>query len=1159
MYRGDQMAHIDPLPTQRDVQTGIPAELVAAGFEDPEEIGRGGFGIVYRCVQPALDRTVAVKVLTAELEPDNLERFFREQVVMGKLSGHPHIVSMFQVGATAAGRPYLVMQYHPRGSLAAKIAGSGPLGWRDALHVGVKVAGALETAHRREILHRDVKPANILLTEYGEPQLTDFGIARISGGFETTKGTITGSPAYTAPEVLQGHPSEATSDVYSLASTLFSAGTGHAVYERRKGEQLLAQFLRITERPMPDLRASGLPADICDVIEQAMSRDPRDRPTTAAEFGEQLRAVQRRHGLPVDDIPVPLEASEDHSDSEAVIESTPGSYRARMLATPPAAATRFRPPTPGRALVRRDRLLERMRAGQSRKLTVIHGPTGFGKSTLASQWCDLLTSEGVTVAWLTVDHDDNNLVWFLSHLIEAIRAAKPTLATELSDVLEERGDESERYVLSSLINEIHQSGEPMTLVIDDWHVISEKPTINALRYLLDNACPTLNVVITSRSQSGLPMSRMRMQDELVEIDSTAMRFDTDESEHFLVGLRGLRLEHSDIEHLTASTDGWVAALQLASLSLRGCDDPSHLIGSMTGGHHAISEFLAENVLDTLEPSTLDFLMATCITDQICGDLATALSGVPRGQEMLEEVEGRDLFLNRIDEQWFGYHHLFAEFLRHRLQRDQPDRVAQLHRIASRWFAEHRFVSDAVDHALAAGDEKRAVEIIENDGLYMFAHSQMSTLIGWVDKLPAAVVQSHPRLQLALAWANILLHRAEATRHALSLVESTVEDSGFSADEIADVRAEADVVRALVALRADHLEGIDEHIAPCLARPDSLRPFVVGKAANLATFAAAYRCDLDEVHRLQAWAAIYFERGRDSFNPIHGLCFTGLATRLLLDLTTTEECFRKALKLAKQSGGSHSYTARLASSLLGESLYDRGSLDDAERLLDEGYKLGPEGGPVDFKIARYVSGARVKAVVGDQDTAIRRLHEGAEIAEALALTRLRALVENERIRLGLPAHPEFGVLPVVSYDARRRPVDEIDEITVQHEEASAIRTLLAERGPATADLACRWAQEWVDRLVDRHRPQALLRARRLLVACLAAAGRADEAKAMLATIAAQCAQLGSVRYLPDGGPHVAATLTALHQDQRSGQWRPEWPEVPAEYLAKLVDAKVVHTI
>ena len=441
----------DPLPTQGDVHAGVPAELVAAGFEDPEEIGRGGFGVVYRCNQRELDRTVAVKVLTAYLEPDNLERFVREQVAMGKLSGHPHIVNIFQVGATATGRPYIVMQYHPHGSLETKIHDNGPVGWADALHIGVKVAGALETAHRRKTLHRDVKPANILLTEYGEPQLTDFGIARIIGGFETADGAVTGSPAYTAPEVLLGQTPDVSSDIYSLASTLFCSGTGHAVFERRKGEQMIAQFLRITRHPMPTLRDSGLPTDVCAVIEQAMSRDIEDRPASAEAFGEQLRDVQRRHGLPVDDMPVPISAPTIRYNPARSPATPSGSYPARMV-TPPTPATRFQQPASTKALVDRARLIDVLRE-QDKKLTVIHGPTGFGKSTLAAQWAKLLTAEGVAVAWLTVDHDDNNVVWFLSHLIEAIRAVTPTLATELADVLEEHGDEAERYVLTSLINE----------------------------------------------------------------------------------------------------------------------------------------------------------------------------------------------------------------------------------------------------------------------------------------------------------------------------------------------------------------------------------------------------------------------------------------------------------------------------------------------------------------------------------------------------------------------------------------------------------------------------------------------------------------------------------------------------------------------------------
>ena len=168
------------------------------------------------------------------------------------------------------------------------------------------------------------------------------------------------------------------------------------------------------------------------------------------------------------------------------------------------------------------------------------------------------------------------------------------------------------------------------------------------------------MVVTGRSQGGLPMSRMRMQDELVEIDATALRFDMPESENFLVELSGLDLDRSEVEELTAKTFGWVAALQLASLSLRGCEDPARLIGTLTGRHHAISEFLAENVLDTLEPSMLGFLLTTSITERICGELASALSGVPDGQAMLEQVEERDLFLRRIDEQWFRYYQLFRD-------------------------------------------------------------------------------------------------------------------------------------------------------------------------------------------------------------------------------------------------------------------------------------------------------------------------------------------------------------------------------------------------------------------------------------------------------------------------------------------------------------------
>jgi serine/threonine-protein kinase PknK len=305
------MAESDPAAISTDLSPPIAAELSAAGFTDAQLIGRGGFGAVYRCYQRSLDRTVAIKVLTTGRDPDNVERFLREQRAMGKLGGHPNIVNVFQVGTTESGRPYIVMQYHPRDSLRARIENAGPLRWEETVHLGVKLAGALETAHRLGMLHRDVKPANILLTEYGEPQLADFGIARITGGFETATGVVLGSPAFTAPEVLEGNTPTPVCDIYSLAATLFCALTGHAAYERRSGEQVIAQFLRITSEPVADLHAAGLPDEVRAAIEQAMSRSAGDRPATAAQFGEQFREIQRRQGLPVDDMAVPADVCGD--------------------------------------------------------------------------------------------------------------------------------------------------------------------------------------------------------------------------------------------------------------------------------------------------------------------------------------------------------------------------------------------------------------------------------------------------------------------------------------------------------------------------------------------------------------------------------------------------------------------------------------------------------------------------------------------------------------------------------------------------------------------------------------------------------------------------------------------------------------------------------
>ncbi|EKT83849.1 serine/threonine protein kinase [Rhodococcus opacus M213] len=1124
------MTNDDPWATQR--QPEITTELAAAGFDDAVEIGRGGFGVVYRCLQEDLDRTVAVKVLTSNLDPDNVTRFVREQRAMGRTSGHPNIVAVYQVGVTRSRRPFLVMPYHSFGSLDVQIRRSGPLGWQEVLRLGIKMSGALETAHRGGMLHRDVKPANILLTEYDEPQLTDFGIARVSGGFETTAGSITGSPAFTAPEVLEGRPPTVESDVYSLGSTLFCALTGHAAYERRSGEQVVGQFLRISRQAVPDLRDAGIPDDVCSAVEHAMARAVEDRPGGAADFGNELRAVERRNGVVVDDMYIPVrrapEQLHDHA-GESTRSRGPGlPYNVRTPPTPPAPVTKFRPPTTTRQLVPRRRLLAVLRAGRDRRLTLVHAPAGFGKSSLVAQWRDDLVDGGTAVAWLTVDRDDNNVVWFLTHLVEAIRRVRPEVVTDLGQSLEEHGDAVERFVLTSLINRLHDSEEALVVVIDDWHRITGSGPIDSMKFLLDNGCHHLKIVVASRSRSGLPLSRMRVLDELNEIASDDLCFDFGESQNFLSDRVQVPLKDTEIEQLRESTDGWIAALQLASLSLREAGTPENLIEQLRTGTDAIGEYLAENVLDALEPDMLDFMLATSVPDKVCGDLASALGGVQDGQAKLEQVVARDLFLGRTgdDRQWYRYHHLFAQILHQRLERDHPGRITDLHRRAYDWFRKRHLLGEAVDHILAAGEPQRAVELLEEDDLYLLDRSQMSTLLCLIGKLPADLVDASPRLQLTIGWANCELQRLELAQTARTRALEQIDSGEMPERRAAQLRVEADVLQGDIEVTADRIEGVRELVTECLAHPTEYHPFVVSMAALIETFVDTCEFRFEDAHRRQSWAAPYHRQNTGPYSVAYGYCFAGLAKFEQLDVGGAMELYRKAFQLVREAENTQSQHARLTRALLAEVHYEQARVDEADELLNETFDAAALGGAPDFMIRHYCLRARIMAVRGDRDGAARQLDEGVRTAETFSLPRLRAAVDNERVRIGLPPAP--GFVPVTR-ETRRTPANGLDLATAQLEEEAAI-TLLAARGdPADADLACEWANDWVRQLDGTGRHRACLQAVRLLVSCLWAAGRRDEAQAMLLPAAVECARHGLNRFLPDGGPNVVAALSALREN------------------------------
>ena len=498
--------------------------------------------------------------------------------------------------------------------------------WRETLRIGVKLAGALEAAHRAGILHRDVKPGNILLTDYGEPQLTDFGIARIAGGFQTATGVITGSPAFTAPEVLEGADSDAR-----IGRVL---AWRDAVLRDDRSRSVRAPQRRAGGRSVPP---DHVTADTGSARAGTARRRGRGHRTghgagslgSSGERGGVRRraprdSAQQRCGRRRDG------ASRRLGRGTPDVSAAPSTVRRDIGATPTPAdagdevppsgsdSDRWSPATGSSTL---------FRAGGRRRVVLIHAPSGFGKSTLAAQWREELVRDGVAVAWLTIDDDDNNVVWFLAHLLESIRRVRPALAASLGQVLEEHGDDAGRYVLTTLIDEIHEKDDRIALVIDDWHRVSDPATTAALGFLLEHGCHHLQIIVTSWSRAGLPVSRLRIQDELVEIDCESMRFDDSEARSFLNDVGGLQLSGSDVDALTASTDGWAAALQLAALSLRGGGDANSLIGRLSGASDVIGEFLAENVVDTLEPEMREFLLATSITERTCGGLASALAGV----------------------------------------------------------------------------------------------------------------------------------------------------------------------------------------------------------------------------------------------------------------------------------------------------------------------------------------------------------------------------------------------------------------------------------------------------------------------------------------------------------------------------------------------------
>jgi LuxR family maltose regulon positive regulatory protein len=449
----------------------------------------------------------------------------------------------------------------------------------------------------------------------------------------------------------------------------------------------------------------------------------------------------------------------------------------------PILATKLYIPPPRPKVVLRPRLIEQLNEGLDCKLTLISAPAGFGKTTLVSEW---IASCGRPVAWLSLDEGDNEPARFLTYLIAALQTIATDIGAGVLPMLQSPQPPSSESILTSLLNEIVTIPDSFLLVLDDLHVIDAKPVENALVFLIEHLPPQMHLVIATREDPPLPMARYRAKGQLTELRTADLRFTPSEAAEFLNQVMNLNLSVEDITALETRTEGWIAGLQMAAISMRGLTDTSSFIQSFTGSHRFVLDYLLEEVLHRQPIEVQTFLLHTAILESLCGPLCDAVIGPPSasGQEILEHLERANLFIFPLDNErrWYRYHHLFADLLRQRLgQRLTPVEIAEYHMRASQWYENHSLDIEAFQHAAAAGEVDHAIHLIEGKGIPLYHRGALVSLLNWLESLPKTELDKRPVLWLIYARALTSSGQASGVEEKLQAAETALQGDELSVE------------------------------------------------------------------------------------------------------------------------------------------------------------------------------------------------------------------------------------------------------------------------------------------------------------------------------------------------------------------------------------------
>lgn len=788
-------------------------------------------------------------------------------------------------------------------------------------------------------------------------------------------------------------------------------------------------------------------------------------------------------------------------------------------------------------LVLRPHLLARLNEGLTCKLTLVSAPAGFGKTTLVSEWLANVTQP---VAWLSLDERDRDPTRFLAYLVAALQGVSAKTGKEVLAALESPQPPSIDAILTSLLNDLTAVQGDFILVLDDYHTLDSKAVDQALAFLIEHQPPQMHLVLTTREDPSLPLARYRARGQLSELRAADLRFTPAEAADFLNRVMRLNLSAEDIALLETRTEGWIAGLQLAALSMQGHSDVSQFIQAFTGSHHFVLDYLVAEVLEKQPERIQNFLLRSSILDRLCGPLCDAVAPSPAapGQETLEFLERANLFIVPLDNErrWYRYHHLFGNLLHKRLgQAVSPGEVDALHLRASEWFEDNNLLLDAFRHAAAAHDVERAGRLMESKQMPLHLRGTATTILGWLETLPDSVRKAHPALWWKQASLRLAIGQTTGVEEILQAAEAALDANaipGAEPDEMTrDLVGKIAVTRASLAQTQAQVDIIFVQARRALERlhPDNLS--YRSSATRLIGFAHYWQEDWGEAFHAYREALSLAQTAGDISNEISALIGLGQVQDTQSQLHLAVETYQRVLKLTGDYSPPNSVTAYLG---LAQIFYQWNDLDAAEQYSQQGLQLAQQYAQItDRVVMSELYLALIKLARSDLDGAAQMVSQADQTSRQKSFT------------LRLPNITYFQVWILL----RQGNLAAAAQIAWQHELPLMQARVLIAQGDLSAALAVleplrRHVETagWPRRLIDVMTVQSV---------ALYLHGEKEKAVKILEKVLEQAEPEGFIRlFVDEGKPMEELLSTAAAQSIRPGYtskllaaFRQERPDEP----------------